>query len=136
MALDAIACPLGYSEAKSIHRGKSMSKCRICFPQWGQVLLRANENETGDKRGGNGELLWALSEGPRSNIRKGYIPVGAWRATETSKPKGQHERHSLILHRPTTKPPTSGPGEPRCLAPRCRVHLRLPGLFFGMMRSP
>lgn len=72
-----------------------MSKCRICFPEWGQVLLRANENETGDKRGGNGELLWALSEGPRSNIRKGYIPVGAWRATETSKPlkdntKGTH----------------------------------------------
>lgn len=59
----------------------------------------------------------------------------AWRATETSKPKGQLQK-ALALHRPTTKAPTAGPGEPGCLAPVFQSSLKAPWVVLWYDEEP
>lgn len=115
-----------------------MRKCHMCFAQWDQVLLRIDENEMGDKRGGNGKLVWATNECPRSNIRKGWLYSSGHAHGEQQKHlnlKDNCKRHSLFTD-PQQRHPQQDQ-ENQDAWPLCfRVHSRLPGLFFGMMRSP
>lgn len=43
----------------------------------------------------SGKLVRDLNECTWSNIRKGSVSVGTWMASQTSKPKEQHQRHSF-----------------------------------------